>query len=465
MELARSQIQQLQAKSAPKQSFIDQNFPAQAAFLEDKAPLAVADCTRRAGKSVGAARFMYECSERHPGSSVLYLGLTRASAKRIMWKDCVIPLERQYSLNSKPNETELTMTRPNGSILYFIGADSNAQEMEKALGQKYSGIFIDEAQSWKQDVGRLVYEVLGPAVADYEGFIRIGGTPSNRTGTFFHRVTQGAEKGWSHHKWTAFDNPYMRDKWARVINQLKTDHPGIETTAGFRQNYLGEWVIEDSARVFRFNRTRNFGTIAPPHQRDFESWVIGIDLGYSPDPTAFVICSYRQFDRKLFIHKAWKEKELIISSVAERIQALAIKYPGARFVMDAANKQAVEEMRQRFGLAITAAEKHGKEAYIAIMNSDFETSNIVVSPEAEELATEYESLVWDESKIGSTRKEDPACDNHCTDAALYAWRWSYNYAHDNVPREAPLHSEERVDDFWEKESERIERESNGEDDY
>lgn len=356
------------------------------------------------------------------------------------------------------------MTRPNGSVLYFSGADANVNELSKLLGQKYSGIFIDEAQSWKQDVGKLVYETLGPAVADYEGLIRLGGTPSNRTGTFFHNVTTGKEPGWTVHSWTAFDNPYMREKWTRVIDQLKSKHPGIENTAGFRQNYLGEWVIEDSARVFRFNRSRNFGPIPPPHPRDREHFVIGVDLGYSPDPTAFVICSYRGYDRRLYIHKAWKEKELIISQVATRLKALREKYPNARIVIDAANKQAVEEMRQRWGLAIEAADKHGKEAFIAIMNSDFEMGNIVVDPGATELATEYETLVWDESKPGQARKEDPACDNHCTDAALYAWRWSHNYAWGNAPVTPTLHSEGKVDEFWQREEDKAEREARGDED-
>ena len=425
--------------------------------------LAAAFCTRRAGKSYGAAGFMYECSERHPGSSVLYLGLTRDSAKRVMWKDCIIPMERFHKIGSKPHGTELSMTRDNGSVLYFTGADANSEELSKLLGQKYSGVFIDEGQAWKQDLKKLIMETIGPAVADYRGLIRMGGTPSNRTGTFFHKVTTGQEPGWNLHNWTAFDNPYMASKWRETIEQLKRDHPGIEDTAGFRQNYLGEWVIEDSARVYRFSRSRNAGEIPKAHAKDHESWVIGVDLGYSPDPTAFVICSYRQFDRKLFIHKAWKEKELIISDVADRLHALRTKYPDARFVMDAANKQAVEEIRKRHGLAITAAEKHGKEAYIAIMNSDFETSAIVVAPEAGELQDEYESLVWDVTKIGQSKKEDPSCDNHCTDAALYAWRWSYNYAWENIPKPIPLHSEAKIDDFWEKESDRIEKETNDED--
>lgn len=464
MELAKQQLQSLQLVHRPPQSFIDRNFPKQSTFLEEKAPLAAAFCTRRAGKSVGAARFMYECSERHPGSSVLYLGLTHASAERIMWKDCVLPLDKQYKQDSKTNITKLMLTRQNGSVLYFAGADSNAKELEKLLGQKYSGIFIDEAQSWKQDVGKLVYDTLGPAVADYEGLIRLGGTPSNRTGTFFHNVTIGKEAGWSVHSWTAFDNPYMREKWARVITELKSKHPGIENTAGFRQNYMGEWVIEDSARVFRFNRARNFGSIPAPHPKDREHYVIGVDLGYSPDPTAFVICSYRDYDRRLYIHKAFKEKELIISQVADRIKALRSQYPDARIVIDAANKQAVEEMRQRYGLAIESAEKHGKEAFIALMNSDFETQQIIVDPRAEELAKEYETLVWDESKPGQGRKEDPACDNHCTDAALYAWRWSHNYAWANLPQETPYYSEGKVDEFWEREAEKAEREARGESD-
>lgn len=466
MEQVKAELLRLQSKHRERRDFIDRSFPQQAAFLDDKSQHAVAFCTRRAGKSYSAASFMYECSEAHPGSSVLYLGLTRDSAKRVMWKDCIIPMEYKYQIGSKPHGTELSMTRDNGSVLYFAGADSNSTEMAKLLGQKYSGVFIDEAQSWKQDLQKLIFETLGPAVADYRGKIRLGGTPSNRVGTFFHKVTTGEIPGWSIHRWSADDNPYMRENWRAEIASLKREFPGIEKTAGFRQNYLGEWVIEDSARVYRFTRSRNMASIPGPHRLDEDQWVLGVDLGYSPDPTAFVLCSYRQFDKRLFIHRTEKKKEMTISDVAERLQIFLKEFPQVRIVMDAANKQAVEEMRIRHGIGIIAAEKHGKEAYIAHMNSDFERGTITLSPDCESLAKEYEELVWDEdTKMGSVRKEDPACDNHLTDAALYAWRWSFNYAWENAPKDAPIHSEEKVDEFWQREAEKLENEKQGGDPF
>jgi len=41
------------------------------------------------------------------------------------------------------------------------------------------------------------------------------------------------------------------------------------------------------------------------------------------------------------------------------------------------------------------------------------------------LMDEYGSLVWDDRAV--RREEHPAFDNHCCDAALYAWRHCYQY--------------------------------------
>ena len=53
-------------------------------------------------------------------------------------------------------------------------------------------------------------------------------------------------------------------------------------------------------------------------------------------------------------------------------------------------------------------------------------------------------------------EEHPNLDNHLCDAALYAWRWAYQYAWEHEPKKLDPTSEEAVDDFWERESQKLE---------
>ena len=49
---------------------------------------------------------------------------------------------------------------PNGSVIYLVGADSNEDERQKLLGQKFVLVVIDEAQAFGIDLRQLVYGVL-----------------------------------------------------------------------------------------------------------------------------------------------------------------------------------------------------------------------------------------------------------------------------------------------------------------
>lgn len=448
-------LAELYQESQPKvkKEIRDPNFPKQDEFIDDPASLKVAFCTRRAGKSYSCAMLLADAAERTPGSSVLYLAKTRDTAKRILWKDCLTPVNQRYGLNMKGHLVELSMTHPNGSVIYLSGADANPDELEKLLGQKYSRVVIDEAQSWKQDLKDLVYNKLKPAVADYRGQIILAGTPSNKRSGLFYEITRGLIPGWKVCQWSAYDNPYIKEKWALEIQELKEANPNIESDPGFRQNYLGEWTIETDALVYQYNQERNYQSELPQkHRQDRSHYVFGIDLGYSPDPSAIVVCEYRSYDRNLYILEAHKWTELTLTDLAERIRALETRFPHARMVVDAANKQAVEEMRQRHALPLEAAEKHGKQGFIALMNADFVSGTIKCLPKAKPLIDEYEQLTWEEGKLGRARQEDPSLPNHCADAALYAWRWAYNYAWSQAPERIDPTSEQAVDKFWESES-------------
>jgi phage terminase large subunit len=439
------------AKKTSPLELIDESFEKQAAFLNDPAKLKAAICTRRAGKSYGGATLLFKVALSRPGVSVLYVALSRDSAKKIMWKDCIKTINRKHNLECKFNETELTATLPNGSIIYLTGADAKPDEMEKLLGQKYALCVIDECASFKNDMKSLVYKVLKPAVADYQGTIAMIGTPSNVTSGLFYEVTTGKEPGWSVHSWSAFDNPYMRDNWNAEIEGLKVMNPLVVETPWFRQMYMGEWFIETDKLVYRYDKTKNVVQELPNDQFHY---VLGVDLGYDPDPSAFVVAAYSEHDPNLYFIETYKQTKLILSDVAERIRHYQKKYPYIKIIVDCAAKQAVEEMKQRYQLPLVAAEKHGKAGFIEIMNSDFIMGQIkCVEDQCLELIDEWQKLVWDEKS--TKREENPSCANHLTDASLYAWRWAYNYAWRERPKKTNPFSEAAIDQFWEQESERV----------
>lgn len=445
----RSELEQLLAASPLPPSFGDSAFAEQQAFLDDPAPMRVVLCTRRSGKTYGGGLALFRAAFARPGVSCLYVALTRASAKRIAWKDVLKTIDREQQLGCRFNETELSVTLPNGSVIYLLGMDADEGEKEKALGQKFASVVIDEAASFSIDLEELVFGVLKPAVADYRGQISMIGTPGNLKRGLFYELTEGQDpgdpgrwsvRGWSGHRWSARDNPHMRDKWAAEVEDLTASNPRIAETPLFRQHYLGQWVVDDDARVYKFEAGRNGyrGELPTIPGRGRWHYVVGLDLGFA-DSTAWVVAAYHDHDRRLHIVEALKADGLDVTDVAQRTRALLGRYEVDRIVVDGANKQAVEELRRRHDLPLTAADKTAKADFVELMNGDLISGNVRVELEAASiLVDEWAGLVWDQRVVGR-RVEHPACPNHASDAALYAWRHCYAYLAEPArgPRPAP----------------------------
>jgi len=394
------------------------------------------------------------CCE-HPGSSVLLVGLTRESIKRIYIKDVLSVINQRYKLGAEFNKSELSMSFPNGSVLYMAGADADESEMLKFLGQKFRLVIIDESSMYTNiDLRELVYAILKPAVADYRGTIALIGTPSNYTNSLFFDITTGKEGGWSTHSWTAYDNPHIRDQWKEEIDFLKEHQPGIELTPRFRQHYLGEWYVDLSALVYKYSPAVN-SVMGLPLDNVYH-YVLGVDLGYE-DATSFVLGAYSFHDPNLYIVRAEKAPKMLLTDVATKIIDYMNRFQVGQIMIDGAAKQAVEEMKQRYSLPLTATEKTHKRDFIELMNTDLQTGKIKVLPGCEALTEEWELLIWDEKqrKAGNWI-ENSGCDNHAADAALYMWRHCYNYV--ARPKPAELNTEELIDAWWDTKGEEIQKE-------
>lgn len=413
-------------------------FKQQLDFIDDPSRLKALFCTRRAAKSYTGGLYLIREALANPGCNCLFIGLTRLSAHGIIWKDILRELDRNNALNIKFNETTLTATLPNGSVIWVTGADTDEQEMNKLLGKKYRLVVLDEASMFSVNMHQLVYGVLKPATADQRGTICLLGTSSNITRGLFYDITEQREAGWSLHRWTAYDNPHVATQWTEEIEEIRNKRPLFMETALFRQWYLNEWVVDEDAKVYKFNPERNLISSLPVYDTPFH-FVLGIDLGHSPDPSAFVVSAYHDESSILFFIQAEKHLKFDVTDVANKIKELDAKFNFDTKIIDGSNKMAVEELNIRHKVNVIPADKLGKEHFINLMNAEFIQGRIKLLPQTKEYADELATLVWvtDNGKVKEPRKEHPGLSNHLTDAGLYNWRWTYTYLH-SIPEKKPL---------------------------
>ncbi len=448
----------------------DPDFPQQLKFIQDPAKLKAVWCTRRAAKSFTAGLYMVKECLDNPGVNCLFVGLTRLSAKGIVWKDILKVLDHKHDLGCGFNSTELTMTFPNGSLIKCTGMDADEDEMDKELGKKYRLVCIDEASFYTVNLNRLVYGILKPAVADpnsrgERGTICLMGTSSNFTQGLFFDITNKKEPGWSLHSWTAHDNPYVAKQWQEELDDIKLNRPLFMETPLFRQWYLNEWVVDTEKLVYKFQYDRNIFDKRPEVLNpNMWTYVLGVDLGYDPDPSAFVLCAFHEHDKTLYIIQTFCKTKMDVTDVANKIKEFQANWQIARVIIDNANKQAVEEMKHRHGLSLEAADKIGKVDFIEILNAELIQARIKIQKNCKNLIDELMGLVWKTTAdvIDIPRKEHPSLPNHLCDAMLYAWRFCYSYAAE-VPIAKPAmgtkawHDAENAK-MWEVERERLEEE-------
>ncbi len=404
------------------------SFPEQLKFIKDPKRLKALFCTRRAAKSYTAGLYMIETCLKNPGSNCLFVGLTRQSAHDIVVKDILKVINRNSNLKAHFNNTTLTMTFPNESVIRVTGVDTDDDEMNKLLGKKYKLVCIDEASLYTVNLRHLVYDILGPAMADQQGTICLFGTSSNFVQSFFYDITTRKEAGWSLHQWTAYANPHI--DWAAQIEDIRENRPLYMETPQFRQWYLNEWVIETDKLVYKFDPDRNMYEDLPHKNSKGWTYNLGVDTGWEDD-NAFVLTGYHENDPVLYVIKVFKKNHMTFDQVEIKIKEFLADphFPISSVIIDGANKQGVETMRMRSDIHFEYADKLGKVDHIEILNGDLIQGKIRIHVSCGELIDEMMGLVWKTSgdKITYPKKEHPALPNHLCDAFLYGWFNGYHF--------------------------------------
>lgn len=449
----------------PPVSFLDKKFKIQYECATDKVLLKAVQCTRRSGKSTGEVKSQLQDMVDFPGTKHMFMALTLDSAKFIAWDIIVEELDKQ-SVEYKTNEQRGVVTLKNGpkgtfeggSMLRLFGLDASYKQMKKVLGTKLKSVKIDEAGSMTQDLRVICYQMILPALADLEGTLTLLGTAENIPGTFFEKVTSGEEPGWKVYKWTAYDNPYMKVQWTKLIETIRSTNPKFMETSEFKTHYLNQWVADSQKLIIKMSPD----TLIKKFRLEGYDYVLGVDLGYN-DASSFTVIAHSTHDPSCYIIYSKKNKEMDLTDVANEIKRLKKLYPISITVVDGANKQGIQEMIKRHKVSLIIAEKTDKAMHLRLLRDDVIQGKVkIFNEECVDLKSEWESLMW---KDDQKDKEDPRCQNHCSDGALYAWRYTRNFSHEPTRKKPQKDTDEFMKEFEKKEQERLRKQMEEESEY
>ena len=106
----------LMSRRKPLFSIEEYCFEEQQKFIRDKAKFKTAVCSRRAGKTEACAADLLDTALKFDNVVCLYITLKRTNAKKIIWP-ILLKINREKNLGGHPNETDLSLKFPNGSVI------------------------------------------------------------------------------------------------------------------------------------------------------------------------------------------------------------------------------------------------------------------------------------------------------------------------------------------------------------
>ncbi len=389
-------------------------------FINDPAPFITASCSRRAGKSAACARDLLNTMLLNPGVVVGYITLTSRMAKRIMWRE-LRKLDREYTLGLKFNEVELSVTcQSNKSVCYLSGC-ANESEMDKFRGVALKLLYLDEVQAFRAHIGELIDDVIAPSLMDYDGKLKLIGTPGIlKSGYFWEAINSDA---YSHHHWTFWDNPFIpvtSKKTHKELLDRELKRRGVdENDPSVRREWFGEWVNDDDARVFKYDPKKNDYTDIP----ELVDFVISVDVGFH-DADAVAVIGWPKHSRECYLVDEIVVSQQGVTELAEQLGRLYERYKPLKMVMDTGGlgKKIAEELRKRYSLPIVAAEKQRKQEYIELVNDALRTGGLRVK-KSSQFAIDSYVVEWDHDKSTPDKrviKSEPHSD--ICDAVLYGYR-------------------------------------------
>lgn len=400
--------------------------PRQQGWLADESAAKAGCCGRRAGKTVVNAADLTLDAMRVPerGEMCAYITLTRKNAKLLLWPE-LKRFNAKYGIGIKFNNTDLLATFPSGGSIWLGGADTEDQ-IEKFRGFKFRRIVLDECASFAPHINALIDEVLHPALLDVSGKMSMIGSPSAKCSGAFYDACTDPSLGWSLHQWTVLENPAIPNAAAWLASECA--RKGLsEDDPRYLREWMGRWVADLNSLVYRYQAANSDYDVLPSGH-DWE-YVLGVDLGFDPDPCAFVVLAFCRDLPDVYVVETEQLGQLIPEAIANRVKAYMGRYRFARIVADTGGlgKAIVEEMRQRYSIPVYPAEKRNKHEYIELLNSDLATGRMRIRRQ-DPLAHDWQQLVWDMDTRGR-RKESDRYPNHRSDAALYAWREAKHFAY------------------------------------
>jgi len=348
----------------------------------------------RSGKTVAVCQYIvYLITTSKKPLTISIVRKTLPALKGSVLRDIMIILQETGIYYSGTHNKAENTFKYNNHLIEFLSVD----EPQKIRGRKRNIAFLNEGNELNiEDFRQINMRTLDMVIVDFN--------PSDPIHWIYSDLIPRDDCD----TWvtTYKDNNFLSDELVHEIERMKLRDPDYWRVYG-----EGLKAIFSARQIFN-NWTFIDYDEFPEFDLDVEG-IVGIDYGYSNDPTACVLV-FKKHDR-VYLHEILYQKGLTNSDIVDILKAKG--YGEVITYADSAEPKSIEEMR-RLGLYIKPATKGQGSINAGI--SKLKEYDIIVSNESKNILREYQSYYWEQLKDGTIINKPQDKENHLMDSIRYA---------------------------------------------
>ena len=342
----------------------------------------------RSGKTYNIVMWLcWQCHER-PGTTVSIIRAGMPSIKRTVYRDFKdVMLSFGWWNDKSMNKSEFVYTFDNGSWIEFFSTDNE----QKVRGSKRKILFVNEANElsfieWQQ----LQMRTTEFSILDYN--------PSFSEEHWINQVNEEKNTYWfiSTYK----DNPFLEPKVIAEIESLKWKNPSLWRIYGLGQRAIVEGLVFENVVVDDYI----------PVEAHRHHW-IGMDFGYTNDPTAIV--EVYLWGNDLYVDERCYRTKMMTDDIIRELKAIK---GDLEIISESADPRLVDEIYNA-GLNIKPVTKFQGSINAGIMK--MQQFKIHVTSRSVNIRKEFNNYTWQQDKEGKWRNVPIDMWNHGLDGIRY----------------------------------------------
>ena len=374
---------------------------------------------RGSGKSFATSAFIERLTfEKKPDDivhQILYTRYTIVSAHISIIPEMMEKIELDgTSKYFKSTRTDV-VNKMTGSRIMFRGIKTSSG-VQTAKLKSIHGIttFVcDEAEEWtnEQDFDKIMLSIRQKGI---QNRIIIIMNPTDSNHFIYKKYIENTHKlveidgvpvqisthpNVLHIHTTYFDNlDHLSDEFLKEVRQMKENNP-----EKYAHTVIGRWADVAEGAVFK-----KWG-IVDEFPEECKKIGIGLDFGFTNDPTAAIRCGV--IDNRLYLDEIDYRTGLLSSDIIKSVRPWGLKV-----IADSADPRTIQEIHNG-GVRIYAVQK-GAGSIVAGIDK-MKEYEMFITRRSYNLQREWRNYVWAKDKDGNYINEPEDHDNHGVDAARY----------------------------------------------